>query len=197
MNILPVTLEGVWVRLEPLRPEHVPALWQAGSDPELWRLTSARMQSIEDMKAYVETALADAGTLPFATVERSSEQVVGTTRYANIVPEHKRAEIGWTFIAPGHQRTSLNTEAKYLMFRHAFETWGCNRVELKTSAVNYQSRTAILRIGAMQEGILRRHMINADGSVRDTVYYSVIAEEWPRVKAHIERLLERDYTTSR
>jgi RimJ/RimL family protein N-acetyltransferase len=197
MKILPVTLEGVWVRLEPLRPDHVPALWQAGSDPELWRLTSARIQSVEDMKAYVETALVDPATLPFVTIERSTGQVVGTTRFASIVPEHKRAEIGWTFIEPGHQRTPLNTEAKYLMLRHAFETWEFNRVELKTSSMNYQSRTAILRIGAMQEGILRRHMINSDGTVRDTVYYSVIAEEWPRVKTHIERLLERDYSSSR
>jgi RimJ/RimL family protein N-acetyltransferase len=149
------------------------------------------------MKAYVEAALADRAALPFITVERASGRLVGTTRFGNITPEHRRVEIGWTFIAAGWQRTGLNTEAKYLMFRHAFETWGCNRVELKTSAVNYRSRTAILRLGAMQEGILRRHMINDDGTIRDTVYYSVIAEEWPNVKAHLERLMERDYSMSR
>jgi N-acetyltransferase len=197
MEIEPVTLEGRWVRLEPLRIEHVDALWRAGADPDLWSVTSARIRSVDDMRAYVESALADPGSLPFCTVDRDSGQVVGTTRFANIVPEHKRVEIGWTFIEKSHQRTPLNTEAKYLMFRYAFETWGFNRVELKTSAVNYQSRTAILRVGAMQEGILRRHMINPDGSTRDTVYYSVIAEEWPQVKSRLERMLERDYNMSR
>jgi RimJ/RimL family protein N-acetyltransferase len=197
MNTEPVTLEGRLVRLEPLRADHVDALWAAGSDPDLWSLTSSRIQSLAEMKAYVAEALADRAALPLATIEAASGRVVGTTRFANISPEHKRVEIGWTFIASGWQRTGLNTEAKYLMFRHAFETWGCNRVELKTSALNHRSRTAILRLGALQEGVLRRHMINADGSLRDTVYYSVIAEEWPRVKAHLERLMEHDYSTSR
>jgi RimJ/RimL family protein N-acetyltransferase len=197
MEIQPVTLEGRWVRLEPLKIEHVDALWLAGSDPDLWNVTSARIASVDDMKAYVEAALRDPATLPFCTIERETGRVAGTTRFANIVPEHKRAEIGWTFLGKSHQRTPLNTEAKYLMFRHAFETWGFNRVELKTSALNFQSRTAILRVGAMQEGILRRHMVNPDGSARDTVYYSVIADEWPQVKNRLERMLERDYTSSR
>lgn len=200
MNVQPVTLEGRWVRLEPLQPEHAPALWAAGCDPALWRFTSNIIESLDDMREYIGLALADQAAglaLPFSTVDRASGQIVGTTRYGNIVPAHKRVEIGWTFVTPAHQRTPLNTEAKLLMFRHAFETWGCNRVELKTSVLNRPSRTAMMRLGAKEEGILRRHMVNMDGTVRDTVYYSVISEEWPEVKTHIERLLERDYSLSR
>jgi N-acetyltransferase len=200
MNIQPVTLDGRWVRLEPLTLEHAEALWAAGSDPDLWRYTTIQLRSLEDMREYVRQALAEQEggvSLPFATVECSAGLVVGTTRFGSIVPAHKRVEIGWTFIAPTHQRTPLNTEAKYLMFRHAFEVWEFNRVELKTNALNRVSRTAMMRLGAKEEGTLRSHMVNMDGTIRDTVYYSVIREEWPQVKTHLEHLLQRDYSISR
>ena len=120
--------------------------------------------------------------LPFATVDRKSGKPIGSTRYGNIVPEHKRVEIGWTWISPALQRSAINTEAKFLMLRYAFETLGCNRVELKTNSLNMRSRAAILRIGAKEEGTLRSHMVNPDGSLRDTVYFSIIAPEWPDVR---------------
>ena len=125
--------------------------------------------------------------LPFATIDRRTGNAIGSTRYMNIVPEHKRLEIGWTWISPAWQRSAINTEAKYLMMRHAFEQMGCNRVELKTNALNARSRAAILRIGAREEGTLRSHMINRDGTLRDTVYFSVIAPEWPEVKAGLKQ----------
>jgi RimJ/RimL family protein N-acetyltransferase len=131
--------------------------------------------------------------MPFCTVEQRSGDVVGTTRFGNMAPEHKRLEIGWTFVTPRLQRSPVNTEAKYLMFRQAFEGWRCNRVELKTSALNERSRNAMLRLGCTEEGTLRRHMINQDGSVRDTVYYSVIAEEWPTVKQRLGAMLARTW----
>jgi RimJ/RimL family protein N-acetyltransferase len=147
------------------------------------------------MRRYVETALTEqrAGTaLPFATVERASNTVVGSTRFANAVHEHRRVEIGWTWISPRWQRTGVNTEAKYLMLRHAFDVLGCQRVELKTNALNARSRAAMRRIGAKEEGTLRSHMIQPDGSVRDSVYFSVIDREWTQVKGHIEGLMRGD-----
>jgi RimJ/RimL family protein N-acetyltransferase len=176
--------------------QHVEALWSAGSDPELWRFTSPKIATIDAMRRYVTAALAerDRGVaIPFCTVERQSGDVIGSTRFGNIVPEHKRVEIGWTFVTPRLQRSPVNTEAKYLMLRHAFETWGCNRVELKTNVLNEPSRNAMLRIGCTEEGVLRRHMVNDDGTVRDTVYYSIIAEEWPSVKQRLEQMLERTW----
>ncbi len=192
MNIAPVSLEGRVVRLEPMTLDHVDALSRVGLDPSLWALTTSRIETRADMQQYVETALAEqaAGTsLPFVTMARATGEVVGSTRFANVVHEHARAEIGWTWIAPQWQRTAVNTEAKYLMLRHAFEHMGCRRVELKTNARNARSRAAMLRIGAIEEGTLRRHMINADGSSRDSVYFSVIAEEWPDVRARLEAML--------
>ena len=190
----PVTLEGRIVRLESLTRDHTAALLRAGSYPELWHLTSSRMRTEEDARSYVESALAarDAGTaLPFATVLRASGEVVGSTRFANYDAANCRVEIGWTWIAPPWQRSAVNTEAKYLMFRHAFEALGLIRVELKTDLLNTRSQRAIERIGATREGVLRSHMIVLDGRVRDTVYYSVIASEWPRVKAALEEKLAR------
>ena len=191
MNLAPVMLEGHVVRLEPLRIEHLDALTVVGLEPSLWAVTTTRITSRDDMRAYIETALAeqrDGTALPFATVERATGTVVGSTRFANVVREHARAEIGWTWIAPRWQRTGVNTDAKTLMLRHAFEVMGCRRVELKTNALNARSRAAMLRIGCTEEGTLRKHMINADGSARDSVYFSVIDDEWPRVKAHLETL---------
>jgi RimJ/RimL family protein N-acetyltransferase len=137
------------------------------------------------MRRYVETALAErarGASLPFAQVERAGGRVVGSTRLGSLEPRHRRAEIGWTWIAAPWQRTAINTEAKLLLLGHAFEALGCLRVELKTDARNARSRAAILRLGATEEGTLRRHMITEGGHVRDSVYFSILAEEWPRVR---------------
>jgi RimJ/RimL family protein N-acetyltransferase len=153
---------------------------------------TTRFESEADIREFIQTALhsqTDGTAVPFATIDRASGLAVGSTRFANIVRDHRRAEIGWTWIAPEWQRSPINTEAKYLMLRHAFEVWKCIRVELKTNANNTQSRRAIERIGAKQEGTLRNHMINPDGSYRHTVYYSVIESEWPEVKRSLEARL--------
>lgn len=194
MQVEPVTLEGEHVRLEPLSlDEHLEGLQQAGDDPDIFRWFTRDHSSPAAMRAFVESALADraAGTaLPFATVLRSTDEVVGSTRFGAISPEHRRVEIGWTWLAPAHQRTAANTEAKYLQLRHAFETWGCVRVELKTDARNARSRRAIERLGATEEGTLRKHMQTHQGD-RDTVYYGIVDEEWPDVKADLEARLAR------
>jgi N-acetyltransferase len=192
MIVTPVTLEGRQVRLEPLTLEHLGGLAQVGLDPELWRLSTIRIAALADLEGYVADALAEqrAGTsLPFATVWRKTGEIIGSTRFGSAVPSHRRVEIGWTWLGRPWQRTGVNTESKYLMLCHAFEVWGCRRVEFKTSTLNQRSRTAIQRLGAVEEGVLRCHMINDDGSRRDSVYYSVIADEWPDTKRHLERLL--------
>ena len=191
MNIQPVTLQGRFVRLVPMSLDQVEALWPAAAPEELWAYTLVKVRSVEDLRDFVAAALSDRSALPFCTVDGATGEFIGSTRFMNIATEHKRVEIGSTFLTPSRQRTAINTEAKYLMLGHAFEVWGCNRVELKTNALNTRSREAMRRIGAKEEGTLRRHMINSDGSIRDSVYFSVIAEEWPGVKAHLERLLAR------
>lgn len=196
MDLTPITLEGTVVRLEPLSHAHLEALTAIGLDPELWALTMSRVRTPEDMRHYVDQALAEqrAGTsVPFATFDRASGRVIGSTRFGSIAPAHRKAEIGWTWIARDMQRTAANTEAKYLMLRHAFEVWQCVRVEIKTSTLNERSRRAILRIGATEEGILRHHMINPDGSLRDTVYFSILDREWPSVKTRLETMLQQGY----
>jgi N-acetyltransferase len=190
MNLDPVTLEGRHVRLVPMTREHVPALWQAASDPELWRWTVSQLRGEDDMRRYVEEALtaqAQGTALPFVTTDAATGEVIGSTRFANA--EGPRVEIGWTWIAAPWQRTAVNTEAKYLMMRHAFETLGLLRVELKTDALNARSRAAILRIGAREEGIFRKHLVTESGRVRDTTYFSVTDDEWPQVKARLEQIL--------
>jgi N-acetyltransferase len=194
MDITPVTLAGRHVRLEPLSLGHLDRLCEIGFDEGVWRWTLATVQTPEDMREYVAAALKsqDEGTaLPFATVERSSNRVIGSTRFANIDKEHRRLEIGWTWIAPAWQRTIINTEAKYLMLSHAFETLGCNRVEFKTDSLNEKSRNALRRIGAQEEGTFRNHMITQGGRLRHTVYFSIINSEWPAVKANLESKLGR------
>ena len=192
MEIKPVCLEGRHVRLEPLEESHHGALCEVGLDPDLWQWIPYRTTTADEMRAYIRSALdaQAAGTaLPFATVERAAGRVVGSTRYMNIDAANRRVEIGSTWIAKPWQRTAINTEAKYLMLRHAFETLGCIRVELKTDALNQQSRNAILRIGAKEEGTLRRHIITWTGRLRDTVYFSILDSEWPGVKADLEARL--------
>ncbi|HEY3247311.1 MAG TPA: GNAT family N-acetyltransferase [bacterium] len=194
MEITPIVLEGRAIRLEPLTEDHWGALCEAGLDPELWRWTTSRLRSPDDVRRYIDTALRDqaAGrSLPFVIVSRASAVVVGSTRYGNIDRANRRVEIGWTWIAPAWQRTAVNTEAKYLLLRHAFDTLGCIRVEFKTDVLNERSRAALLRIGAKEEGILRSHMITETGRVRDTVYYSILDREWLEVKTLLEQKLTR------
>jgi RimJ/RimL family protein N-acetyltransferase len=192
MLIEPVTLHGDHVRLEPLTLAHLDALVDIGLEDDLWRWTVSQIRTRDDMRAYMEEALeaqARGIALPFVTIDQASERVAGSTRFANIDREHRRAEIGWTWIASRWQRTAVNTEAKYLMFCHAFETWRCIRVELRTDALNARSRAAILRIGATEEGTFRNHMITGSGRFRDTVYYSILDREWPGVKRRLEQWL--------
>jgi len=194
LNLTPVTLEGRHVRLEPLAQTHHAALCAVGLDPDLWGLIPYRVTTPEEMAAYIQTALnlqAAGSALPFATVHAPTGQVVGSTRYMNIDPANRRVEIGATWIAQPWRRTAVNTEAKYLMLRHAFETLGCIRVELKTDALNQRSRNAIRRIGATEEGTLRQHMVTWSGRRRDSVYFSVLDSEWPRVKRDLEQKLAR------
>ena len=188
----PVRLEGTHVVLEPLSLDHLPALCEVGCDPELWRLTVNSAETPDQMRAYVETALAEHTrrvSLPFATVERATGRVVGSTRFGNIDVANRRMEIGWTWIGRPWQRTAVNTEAKLLMLRHAFETLGCMRVELKTDVLNERSRAAILRLGATQEGIFRKHQLTWTGRVRDSVWFSILDDEWPDVRARLESLV--------
>jgi N-acetyltransferase len=191
-KLVPCTLEGRLVRLEPLTLSHLEALCVVGLDPELWRFTVSKVATPDDMRRYVEAALKaqrEGTALPFAIVWHATGQVIGSTRFGNAALEHRRVEIGWTWLGRLWQRSGANAEAKYLMLRHAFEDWELIRVELKTSALNHQSRGAMRKLGAVEEGILRRHMINEDGSPRDSVFYSVLAHEWPKVKADLEERL--------
>jgi len=186
------TLQGTVVRLEPIALSHLEALCAVGLDPELWKLTVALVRTPEEMKAYIETALkaeSEGTALPFVIVERVSGRIVGSTRYLNIDRLNRKLEIGNTWLARPWQRTAVNTEAKYLLLLHAFETLGCYRVEFKTDLLNEKSRNALRRIGAQEEGILRKHQITQSGRVRDTVYYSIIDTEWPEVKKRLEEKL--------
>lgn len=198
MDVEPITLQGDYIRLETLSvEEHLSALQTAGAHPEIFRWFSEDRSSPDAMRAFVEEAIdaREAGSaLPFATVLQETGEAIGSTRFGNVAPEHRRVEIGWTWLTPDQQRTAANTEAKYLMLSHAFEEWGCARVELKTDSRNRRSREAILRIGATEEGTLRSHMQTHQGP-RDTVYFSVLDDEWPVVKRDLEEKLSRPETT--
>jgi RimJ/RimL family protein N-acetyltransferase len=192
MRVDPVTLEGNHVRLEPLSLDHLDALCAVGLDPELWKFTTVNVRNRDEMRAYIEEALrlqAASMVIAFATRDKKSNAIVGSTRLADIQPAHRTMEIGWTWIARPFQRTAVNTEAKYLMLRHAFEKMDARRVMLKTDETNVKSRGAIARIGAKQEGILRNHMIVWGGRNRNSVIFSIIAEEWPEAKRNLEAKL--------
>jgi len=197
MRVTPVTLEGRHVRLEPLAKAHLEGLAEVGLDEELWRWIPTAVRTREEMAAYIETALQEQErgvSLPFAILETATGRAIGSTRYGNIDRTHHRVEIGWTWVAREWQRTAMNTEAKYLLLKHAFESLGCMRVELKTDSLNEKSRAAILRIGAKEEGIFRNHMITASGRIRHSAYYSIIDSEWPAVKARLEAKLSSRQT---
>jgi len=192
MRVEPVTLEGKHVRLDPLSLDHLDALTAVGLDPELWKFTTVNIRNRDEMRAYIEEALqlsAAGSVLAFATRDKKSNTIVGSTRLADIQPHHRTMEIGWTWIARSHQRTAVNTEAKYLMLRHAFEQMDARRVMLKTDETNVKSRAAIARIGAKQEGILRNHMLVWGGRNRNSVIFSIVAEEWPEAKRNLEAKL--------
>lgn len=185
----PVVLEGRLVRLEPLTLDHHAALCAVGLEPELWRWIPTTIRTANDMLVYIETALAEqsAGTaLPFAIIERSTGRAIGSTRYGNMVPAQRRLEIGWTWLGAAWQRTGCNSECKLLLLTHAFEVLKVHRVELKTDALNARSRAAILRLGAKEEGIFRKHVVCDSGRIRDTVYFSILDDEWPTVKKRLK-----------
>jgi N-acetyltransferase len=190
----PLTLEGSVVRLEPIRHEHAELFWDVAHNDleDIFRWIPYAVQTRDDFRKLVDKAFDEqqrGESIVFATVERSSGRAVGSTRFMNIDRVNRRVEIGSTWIAPPWQRTAVNTEAKYLMVRHAFEVWQCIRLELKTDALNQRSRNAILRIGAKEEGTLRRHLLTWTGRVRDTVYFSILDNEWPGVRAKLEARL--------
>ena len=191
-TVEPVTLVGRRVRLEPLSTAHAAGLAEVGLDPATWQWTIARPTTEADIRTWVDMALANraAGTeLPFVTLEATTGRPIGSSRYMNIVLEHRRLEIGWTWVATPWQRTGANREAKLLMLGHAFDVLGCRRVEFKTDSRNEPSRTALLRIGATFEGIFLKHMVTPGGGVRHSAYYSVIDDEWPTVREALERSL--------
>lgn len=193
MEIDPVTLTGRVVRLEPLSLAHVPELAEVGKDASIWEhMVYGDLTTEPVMRAWVELMLAwqKRGTdLPFAVIHLGSRRAAGATRYLNIERQHRGLEIGGTWYGVAYQRTAVNTECKYLLLRHAFEDLGCVRVQFKTDLRNVRSQNAIERLGAVKEGVLRNHMIRPDGTLRDSVYYSIIDREWPEVKARLEAML--------
>jgi N-acetyltransferase len=188
----PVTLEGFIVRLEPLSEAHVDGLAEVAFDPSIWRWTLVQPTEIEGLRAWVRTAVANLNAgfeMPFATIDAVTGKPIGSTRFMSIVPEHRRLEIGWTWVGLPYQRTGANQEAKYLQLRHAFEVLGANRVEFKTDSLNEKANPALLSIGATYEGTFRNHMIMPGGRLRHSTYYSVTREEWPDRKAKLEARL--------
>jgi RimJ/RimL family protein N-acetyltransferase len=193
MDVGPVVLTGRHVRLEPLSEAHVVGLAEIGVGQDFWDfMLYGRMESVDDMRNWVRDIMArgEKGTdLPFAVIHLASGQVAGATRYLNIMPKDRGLEIGGTWYGLEFQRTAVNTECKYLLLRHAFETLGCIRVQFKADARNERSLRGIERIGAQREGVLRNHMLLSDGRRRDSVYFSIIDSEWPQVKTHLQGLM--------
>ena len=190
----PVTLEGNIVRLEPLGMEHLDGLIDIGLEAEIWRWMPIPIQSPGEMRAWLEQSIAnreEGREMPFATIVRDGDKVVGSSRYMNIEPQHRRLEIGYTWINPRWQRSAVNTEAKLLMLRHAFDTLGALRVEFKTDSLNDKSRAALTGIGAIEEGTMRNHMVTYSGRRRHSVYFSIIEEEWPGTRIGLEGRLAR------
>ena len=208
MEIQPVTLEGQDVRLAPLSFAHEESLIAAAADGELWKTQVTIIPRPEGMKDYIQFALdgmAQGNQLPFVIFQKpngsaglspASDRIVGSTRFYEIRPQDRAAAIGYTWLAKSAQRTRVNTESKLLLLTHAFEDWRFNRVELITDVLNEQSRTAILRLGAKQEGILRKHLILPNGRIRDSVLFSILDDEWPDVKQHLISSLNQNPNTS-
>jgi N-acetyltransferase len=190
--VRPVTLEGRIVRLEPLSLEHLDGLAEVAFEPSLWRWTLARPTDVAGLRVWLEAALANAAAgseRPFVTVDQESGKPIGSTRFMSIVPEHRRLEIGWTWVGLDWQRRGANQEAKLLQLTHAFETLGANRVEFKTDSQNDKANPALLAIGALLDGTFRNHMVMPDARLRHSNYYSVVVEDWPAAKAQLEARL--------
>ena len=184
----PVVLSGQRVRLEPLSRSHLDGLAAVALEAEIWRFTVARPTDRTSLEGWLENALAaesSGAEQAFATVDVATSRPIGSTRYMSIVPEHRRLEIGWSWLAPAWQRSGANREAKLLMLEHAFERLAANRVEFKTDSTNEKARAALLGIGATFEGVFRNHMIMPDGRLRHSAWYSVVTEDWPVVKARL------------
>jgi RimJ/RimL family protein N-acetyltransferase len=195
MYIHPLTLSGRFVRLEPLSEAHLPDLTLVGLDPRIWQfMVYTRVETAAHLRDWVLDMLdrqQHGADLPFAVIHLASGKAIGCTRYLDIRPDDRALEIGGTWYGVAYQRSAANTESKYLLLRHAFETLGCVRVQFKTDLRNVRSQRAIERLGAVKEGLLRNHMILPDGTIRDSVFYSIIDREWPAVKSHLEQLLSR------
>jgi RimJ/RimL family protein N-acetyltransferase len=195
MEVKPTVLEGQHVRLEPMTEAHVPGLAEIGVGQTFWDfMLYGNVNTVEDMMNWIQDILsrAEKGTdLPFVVIHLASGRVAGATRYLNIMPKDRGLEIGGTWYGSEFQRTPVNTECKYLLLSHAFETLGCIRVQLKTDLRNERSQKAIERIGAVKEGVLRNHMILPDGRFRHSVFYSILDTEWPDIKKRLEGMLER------
>jgi len=192
MDVAPVLLDGDQVRLEPIGPQHARLLLAAAAHAEIWRWMTFSLMSDEEVLRFIDYALKKSETkhaLAFAAFSKAHGELVGGSGFWNIEAAHLKLEIGGTWITPAWQRTVVNTEMKYLMLQHAFENMGCGRVGFMVDALNQRSRTALLRIGAREEGVLRSHMITPDGRKRDSVSFSIIEAEWPEVKARLEYLL--------
>ncbi len=194
--VKPVVLQGEHVRLEPLAPEHSQGLYNRGQEAADWAwMPRPCFIDLPDTKQWIAEALETPGHCAFAIIERSQDRAIGSTRYLSIEPRHSRLEIGWTWLGRDWQRTPVNTEAKYLLLRHAFETLKCRRVEFKTDARNERSQAALARIGATREGVLRNHMRVQGDYQRDSVYFSIIDPEWPAVRDGLLAKMARTPTT--
>ena len=192
LRVEPVVLRGEGVRLEPLGQEHAQSLYNRGRTPTDWSfLPRACFIDMADTRQWIEEAIAAPDQLPFVILETGKDKAVGSTRFLNILPEHRALEIGWTWLGQEWQRTGVNTETKLLLLSHAFERLGCVRVEFKTDARNLRSQRALERIGATREGVLRKHMIVQGNFPRDSVYFSVIDSDWPQVKERLALLRDR------
>ncbi len=193
--VTPVTLNGQAVRLEPLSQAHAQGLYNRGRTASDWEfLPRSCFVDLADTRQWIDEALDTPGHCAFALVETGKNKAVGSTRFLNIRPEHRSVEIGWTWLGQEWQRTALNTQAKLMLLQHAFERLRCERVEFKTDERNLRSQAALERLGAVREGVLRRHMIVQGGFVRDSVYYSIIAQEWPQVAKRLQGYLRRGQT---
>ena len=197
MNVSPVTLVGKRVQLEPMTLEHLPAMMALVAEADLWRWIPWPMKTESDLRGFMQAVLAQqaAGTaMPWVTRELATDRIVGCTRFSDIQKDHKTLELGGTVLLRDCQGTGLNVEAKYLQLRHAFETMGAMRVALKTHHENLRSQSAMRAMGAKEEGTFRNHMLMPDGSVRHSVWFSVIREEWPQTKAHLEARMARFFS---
>jgi RimJ/RimL family protein N-acetyltransferase len=192
IELAPLTLEFNGVRLEPLSMAHAEGLGAAASDGELWKLRITSVPEPQQAGQYIATALATPNRRAFAVLDIASGAVIGTTSYHDIVPDVDRVEIGWTWYAKSRQRSHVNTSCKLMLLSHAFDTLGCAVVGLRTDNFNFASQAAIERLGAKKDGVLRHHHLRRDGTVRDTVMYSILRGEWPEIQAHLRYKLQRN-----